>query len=83
MGDKKNKSVYGSNGRLNFAKLWILLEKKHHNKLWLRENGIHSNTIQKLVNNENVTCDVLTRLCYLLECDVKNICEYEKPDNIK
>lgn len=71
--------MYGDNGIIDFKNLWVTLEKKGKNKSYLRENGIHSNTIQKLVKNENVTCDVLARLCSLLGCDLKDICDYKKP----
>lgn len=71
--------MYGDNGIIDFKNLWVTLEKKGKNKNFLRENGIHSNTIQKLVKNENVTCDVLARLCSLLGCDLSDICTYKKP----
>lgn len=71
--------MYGDNGIIEFKNLWATLEKKGKNKNFLRENGIHSNTIQKLVKNENVTCDVLARLCSLLGCDLSDICTYKKP----
>lgn len=71
--------MYGENGIIDFKNLWVTLEKKGKNKNYLRENGVHSNTIQKLIKNENVTCDVLARLCLLLDCDLKDICDYKKP----
>lgn len=71
--------MYGDNGIIDFKNLWVTLEKKGKNKSYLRENGIHSNTIQKLVKNENVTCEVLARLCSLLGCDLSDICDFKKP----
>jgi len=67
---------YGKNGRMVFTKLWSLMEKKKINKQYLRNNGLHANTIQKLVNNENVTCEVLCNVCKLLNCQPGDIMEY-------
>ena len=55
------------------------MEKKKKNKQWLINNGIHRNTVYKLVNNENVTCEVICNLCYLLNCQPKDIMEYRAP----
>ena len=46
---------YGDNGYINFSRLWELMERKNVNKQWLRDNGIHSNTVAKLTKNGNVT----------------------------
>lgn len=67
---------YGDKGYIDFSKLWTLMEKKKLKKTWLRENGIHSNTVSKLSKNENVTCDVIAQLCYLLKCQPKDIMQY-------
>ena len=50
------KKPYGYNGYMDFSRLWDVLKRKGHNKQWLKNNGIHSNTIQKLTtiaNNAN------------------------------
>ena len=73
-----NKIPYGTNGYIDFTKLWELLERQGKNKQWLRNNGIHSNTVVKLVNNENVTCEVISNICRLLNCQIWEIAEYKK-----
>lgn len=73
-----DKKLYGYNGYMDFSRLWDALERKGHNKQWLKNNGIHSNTIQKLVNNGNVTCEVLSNICRLLDCQPWEIMEYKK-----
>lgn len=78
MANPINKKPYGANGYIDFTKLWLLLEKKHHNKTWLYTNGIHTNTVAKLTKNENVTCEVICNLCNLLNCQPKDIMEYVK-----
>lgn len=67
---------YGENGIINFENLWNILREKGLNKQWLRENGIHANTIAKLNKNENVTCEVICNLCKLLNCQPGDIMNY-------
>lgn len=69
---------YGKNGYIDFSKLWKVLERKELNKQWLKNNGIHSNTVAKLSNNGNVTCEVISNLCRLLNCQPWDIMEYKK-----
>ncbi len=46
------------------------------NKTMLREQAkLSSGTIAKLSKNENVTTDVLVRICKVLNCDISNIVE--------
>lgn len=71
---------YGINGFISFSKLWILLRERGENKTLLRNNGIHTNTISKLVKNENVTCEVIAKLCELLDCQPSDIMEYVPQD---
>ena len=68
---------YGENGYIDFSKLWVLMNKKDLNKQWLKNNGIHSNTVAKLTKNENVTCEVICNLCRLLNCQPGEIMEYK------
>jgi DNA-binding Xre family transcriptional regulator len=82
-GEIKMKNPYGTNGIIDFSRLWELLERRGHNKAWLRANGIHANTIVKLRKNENVTCEVLANLCHLLDCQVWEILEYKKTENTR
>ena len=68
---------YGANGYIDFSKLWTILDRKGYNKQWLKNNGIHSNTVAKLTKNENVTCEVICNLCKLLNCQPGDIIEYK------
>lgn len=79
---KKMKKPYGINGIIDFSRLWELLERRGLNKAWLRANGIYSNTIVKLTKNENVTCEIIANLCYLLDCQPWEILEYKKTESI-
>lgn len=67
-------------GKIEFSGLWNILEKKGLNKQWLRNHGIYPNTVAKLTQNGNVTCDVICKLCNLLDCQPGDLMEYKKED---
>ena len=61
---------------ISYNKLWKLLIDKKMNKSELREAVKTSpNTIAKLGKNEQVSLDVLIRICKVLECDIGDIME--------
>ncbi len=61
-----------------YEPLWHILESQGHNKAWLRQNGIHANTINKLINGKNVTLDTLIKICILLNCTLADIIEVNR-----
>ena len=66
---------------MNFAynKLWKLLMDKNMNKQGLKKiTGISSASIAKLGKGENITTDVLLKICEALECDISDIMEVVK-----
>lgn len=61
---------------VSYKKLWHLLIDKNLNKTELRKmSGISPATMSKLSKGENVTTDILLRICMTLNCDVSNIME--------
>lgn len=62
--------------KVSYNKLWKLLIDKGMNKTELM-NAIKSspNTMAKLGKNENVSMDVITRICDVLQCDVGDVME--------
>ena len=63
--------------RMSYNKLWKLLIDKKMKKSDLRKNAkISSSTLAKLTNDENVTTDVLVRICNELKCNVSDIMEF-------
>ena len=61
---------------ISYNKLWKLLIDKGMNKKELREQaGLSTGTIAKLGKNENVTTDVLVKICTALQCDIGDIME--------
>lgn len=60
----------------SYNKLWKLLIDKNMNKKDLRElSGISTTSMAKLGKGENVTTDVLLKICKALECDISDIME--------
>ena len=60
-----------------YKKLWKLLIDKGLNKTQFRiQVGISQGTLSKLSKGENVTTDVLVRICKSLECKLEDIVEY-------
>ena len=62
---------------VSYKKLWKLLIDKGINKKKLMQlTGISSSSMAKLTKGENVTTDMLCKICEALECDFKDIMEY-------
>lgn len=66
---------------VSYKKLWVLLAQKELNKKKLMQmTGIGTSSMAKLTKGENVTTDILCRICKALDCDFKDIMEYVKED---
>lgn len=64
---------------IKYGKLFNLLESRGHSATyWLRQNGVHPATVNKLRKNERVNTDTIGLLCRLLDCQPGDIMEYEK-----
>ncbi|ADJ26471.1 MAG: helix-turn-helix transcriptional regulator [Dehalococcoides mccartyi] len=61
---------------ISYNKLWKLLIDKGMNKQDLKRlSGISTTSIAKLGKGENITTDVLLKICKALNCDVADIME--------
>ncbi|MBQ2875791.1 MAG: helix-turn-helix transcriptional regulator [Clostridia bacterium] len=66
---------------VSYNKLWKLLIDKNMKKKELGEvAGISNSLIAKLGKNENVTVDVLVRICSALDCGIEDILEINTKD---
>ena len=64
---------------LNYNKLWKMLIDKNMKKQDLRDAAkISSASIAKLGRGENVTTEVLVKICEALECNLEDIMETVK-----
>jgi len=62
--------------RISYNPLWKLLIDKGMNKKELRKlSGISTASIAKLGKGENITTDVLLRICTALNCHISDIME--------
>jgi len=64
---------------ISYKKLWKLLIDKDMKKKDLQKlAGISSATVTKLGKNENVSTEIIQKICIALECDVSDIMEMEE-----
>lgn len=70
---------------VSYKKLWKLLIDKNMKRTDLRAaTGISTTTLAKLGKDENVSTEILAKICKALECDVGDIMEMvndERADN--
>ena len=68
---------------MSYNKLWKLLIDKKMKKSDLRKRaGISSSSLAKLTKDENVTTEVLAKICRELQCDIADIMEFV-PDPVE
>ena len=62
--------------KINYKKLWLLLVERDISPATLRKDlNIASGTLTKMRRNEEVALSVLLRICEYLDCDIGDICE--------
>lgn len=62
--------------RISYNKLWKMLIDKDMKKSDLRDKaGISSASIAKLGKGDNITTDVLIKICEAMECHLDDIME--------
>nr|WP_207518927.1 helix-turn-helix transcriptional regulator [Pseudogracilibacillus auburnensis] len=62
--------------KISYNKLWKLLIDRNMNKQDLKNIAkVSSASIAKLGKGENITTDVLLKICTALECDISDIME--------
>ena len=71
---------------MNFSydKLWKLLIDKKINKQKLKEiSKVSSASMAKLGKGQNITTDVLLRICMALDCQIGDIMEIVPDENVQ
>lgn len=62
---------------ISYKKLFEMLEYRQLSATyWLRQQGMHPATVNKLRKNERVNTDTINQLCKLLNCQPGDIMEY-------
>ena len=66
----------------SYKKLWkLLIDKDLKKKDLISIAEISNYTLNKLTKGENVTTDILGRICKALDCNVEDIMEFVENDN--
>lgn len=61
---------------VSYKKLWkLLIDRDMKKKDLCAATGISHASVAKLGKNENVTTDVLVKICTALKCDISDIME--------
>ena len=61
---------------VSYKKLWkLLIDREMKKKDLCASAGISHASVAKLGKNENVTTDVLVKICAALKCDISDIME--------
>ena len=69
---------------VTYKKLWhILLDRDMKKKDLCEAAGISHASVAKLGKNENVTTDVLVKICTALKCDISDIMEIKEVEREK
>lgn len=72
----------GGSMSISYKKLWhILLDKDLKKKDFAEMAGVSTYTINKLNRNENVTVEVLAKICRALDCTMDDILEVLDDEN--
>ena len=67
---------------VSYKKLWkLLIDKDMKKKDLCVAAGISHASMAKLGKNENVTTDVLVKICTALQCDIGDIMELTTDEN--
>ena len=62
--------------QISYKKLWKLLIDRNMNRKDLRaKTGISSACIAKMGKGENISTDIIIRICSTLDCDISDILE--------
>lgn len=64
---------------VSYKKLWkLLIDKGLNKKKLMKLSGVSTTSIAKMTRGENMTTDVLCKICNALDCDFGDIMEYIK-----
>lgn len=68
--------------KVNYNKLWKMLIDLNMSKTQLRKRaGVTTNALAKMGKNENVSTEVLCKICNVLSCHIEDIMELVETEN--
>ncbi len=66
---------------ISYNKLWkMLIDKKMTKSELKRTSGISTTSLAKLGKGENITTDVLLKICKALDCGINDIMDMEEKE---
>lgn len=69
--------------RMSYKKLWLMLVEKEISPATMRKDlNIATGTMTKLRRNEEVALSVLLRICEYLDCNIGDICDAVRTDEM-
>ena len=70
--------------KINYKKLWVMLAEKEMSKQYFREKlELSTGTMTKLNKSEKVSMNTLLRICEFFDCNLGDICDAVKNDEIE
>lgn len=74
---KTRTNDYGGNDMvISYKKLWkLLIDRELKKKDLIALAGISQSSVTKMGHNENVSTEILVKICNALECDLSDIVE--------
>ena len=61
---------------ISYKKLWkLLIDRDMYKKDLRAAAGLSTNVIAKMGRNENISTEVLVKICSVLQCDISDIME--------
>ena len=68
--------------KMSYKKLWkLLIDKQMKKSDQKKKAGISSSSLAKLTKDENVTTEVLAKICNELKCDIADSMEFIPDEN--
>ena len=70
--------------KVNYNNLWKMLIDFNMSKTQLRKQaGVTTNALAKMGKNENVSTEVLCKICNVLSCQIEDIMELVETEDCK
>lgn len=68
----------------SYKPLWkLLIDKEMSKKQLMDVTGISKSTIDKMGRNEQVSLDIIDRICSYFSCDISDVIEYVNDGALK
>lgn len=63
---------------ISYKPLWkLLIDRDMTKKALMQETGISKSTVDKMGRGENVSLEIINRICKQLDCNISEVIEYK------